>query len=81
VLKTLLIAFLVYILFKFIFELLIPAAKVAGQVKKQMHSMKEQMESFQAQQQSSRPQTSQPKEEKKPDVAGEYIDFEEVSSK
>jgi hypothetical protein len=79
-LKTLLIAFLIYILFKFIFELLIPAAKVAGQVKKQMHSMKEQMESFEAQQQS-RPQTSQPKEEKKPDVAGDYIDFEEVSSK
>jgi predicted Holliday junction resolvase-like endonuclease len=80
-LKTLLIAFLVYILFKFIFELLIPAAKVAGQVKKQMNSMQEQMESFKAQQQQNRAQSTQPKEEKKPEAAGEYIDFEEVSSK
>jgi uncharacterized membrane protein (DUF106 family) len=80
-LKTLLIAFLVYILFKFIFELLIPAAKVAGQVKKQMSAMQEQMEGFKAQQQQNRGQSTQPKEEKKSEAAGEYIDFEEVSSK
>ena len=79
-LKTLLIAFLVYILFKFIFELLIPAAKVAGQVKKQMNTMQEQMESFKAQQQG-RAQATKPKEDKKPEAAGDYIDFEEVSSK
>ena len=79
-LKTLLISFLVYILFKFIFELLIPAAKVAGQVKKQMNAMQEQMEGFKAQQQS-QAETTKPKEEKKPEAAGEYIDFEEVSSK
>jgi uncharacterized protein YoxC len=79
-LKTLLIAFLVYILFKFIFELLIPAAKVAGQVKRQMNAMQEQMEGFKSQQQS-RTQATNPKEEKKPQATGEYIDFEEVSSK
>jgi hypothetical protein len=45
-----------------------------------MHNMKEQMESFQAQQQG-RAQATQPKEEKKPEATGEYIDFEEVTSK
>ena len=77
-LKTLLIVFLIYILFKFIFELILPAAKVAGQVKRQMHAMQERMESFEAQQSSRNPK---PKEEKKQETAGEYIDFEEVSSR
>ncbi len=80
-LKTLLIAFLVYILFKFIFELLIPAAKVAGQVKKQMSAMQEQMEGFKAQQQQNRAPSAKPNTEKKAHSAGDYIDFEEVSSK
>lgn len=80
-LKTLLIAFLVYILFKFIFDLIIPAAKVASQVKRQMNGMKEQMESFQAQQQQNRTQPTSPMTEKKSPAAGDYIDFEEISSK
>ncbi len=80
-LKTLLIAFLVYVLFKFIFELIIPAAKVASQVKRQMNGMKEQMESFQAQQQQNRTQTTPPKPEKKSPATGDYIDFEEIKTK
>jgi hypothetical protein len=81
-LKTLLIAFLVYVLFKFIFDLIIPAAKVASQVKRQMNGMKEQMENFQAlQQQQNRAQATSPKTEKKSPTAGDYIDFEEISSK
>ncbi|MFN5335076.1 MAG: hypothetical protein ACK5BV_07815 [Bacteroidota bacterium] len=79
--KSLLIAFLVYILFKFIFELIIPAAKVAGQVKKQMSAMQERMEGFEAQQQQNRAQSTKPKTEKKSHTTGDYIDFEEVSSK
>ena len=79
--KTLLIAFLVYVLFKFIFELIIPAAKVASQVKRQMNGMKEQMESFQAQQQRNSTQSPPPKPENKSSAAGDYIDFEEISSK
>lgn len=79
-LKTLLIAFLVYVLFKFIFDLIIPAAKVASQVKRQMNGMKEQMESFQAQQQQNRAQATSPKTEKKSPAAGDYIDFEEIKT-
>lgn len=78
--KTLLIIFLVYVLFKFIFQLLIPAAKVVGQVKKQMNAMQDRMEGFEAQQQQSS-QKTKVREEKKSTVGGEYIDFEEVSSK
>jgi hypothetical protein len=78
--KTFLIVFLIYILFKFIFDLIIPAAKVAGQVKKQMNAMQERMEGYEEHQRSRTQAASTPKEEKK-EVAGEYIDFEEVSSK
>ena len=77
--KTLLIIFLVYVLLKFIFQLIIPAARVVGQVKKQMNTMQERMEGFEAQQR--QPQDVKPKEDKKSGVAGEYIDFEEISSK
>lgn len=81
-LKTLLIAFLVYVLFKFIFDLIIPAAKVASQVKRQMNGMKEQMESFQSQQQQqNRTQTTPPKADNKTNTAGDYIDFEEIKTK
>ncbi len=80
-LKTLLIAFLVYVLFKFIFELIIPAAKVAGQVKKQMSAMQERMEGFEAQQQQNRTQTTSANTEKKAPAAGDYIDFEEIRTK
>lgn len=79
--KTLLIAFLVYVLFKIIFEMIVPAAKVAGQVKRQMNAMQERMEEFEAKQQHYTSQSAKPKEEKKQEGAGEYIDFEEVSSK
>jgi hypothetical protein len=77
--KTLLIIFLVYVLLKFIFQLIIPAARVVGQVKKQMNTMQERMEGFEAQQRP--PQEATPKEDKKSGLAGEYIDFEEISSK
>ena len=80
-LKTLLIAFLVYVLFKFIFDLIIPAAKMASQVKRQMNGVKEQMESFQAQQQQNRTQNAPHKPEKKSPAAGDYIDFEEIRTK
>ena len=78
--KTLLIIFLVYVLLKLIFGLVIPTVKVVGQVKRQMNNMKDQMESFQSQQQGWT-QESKPKNKKKSDIAGEYIDFEEVTSK
>lgn len=78
--KTLLIVFLIYILFKFIVDLIIPAAKVAGQVKKQMSSMQERMNEYEMRANQQSQSASKPREEKKP-AGGEYIDFEEVSSK
>jgi hypothetical protein len=80
-LKTLLIVFGVYLLFKFIFELILPAVKVAGQVKKQMSAMQDRMEGYEAQQQQNRAQSTATKTEKKPPAAGDYIDFEEIKTK
>jgi hypothetical protein len=46
-----------------------------------MNAMQEQMDNFQNRQQSQTQGSTKPKEEKKPEAPGEYIDFEEVSSK
>lgn len=68
--------FLVYLLYKLIFDFIVPLYRSAKRVKSQMNKMREKMEQHHA------TSTSQP--EKKPETPkeeeeeGEYIDYEEV---
>lgn len=70
-------SFLLYLLYKFIFELVIPVGKATSQVKDKIREMQEQQN---AQQQQYRQQTTQaqqtPTENKT--KGGDYIEFEEV---
>jgi heme exporter protein D len=76
--RYLLYAFLIYLAYRFIFHFIIPIYKTTKQVKKQfreMHSrMEDQMNQQQANQQTATPQP----ENKKQQVGGDYIDFEEL---
>lgn len=71
--------FIAWLLYKLVFDLLIPGYKVTKQVRRQMSDMQEHMrqqyESQQtASQQSSAPNPPPPKKVDK----GDYIDFEEI---
>jgi hypothetical protein len=74
--------FALYLLYKLIFDFIIPVAKTTRQVKKQFdavqHKMQQQQQHYQAQEQAgAKTATAKPTEAGK---AGDYIDFEEVKS-
>ena len=76
--KFILYGFLIYLLYKFIFELLIPVSKATSQVKDKLKEMQEQQAAQQRQfhqAQSAQTTASQPVSPKKDD---DYIEFEEV---
>ena len=76
--KLILYGILLYLLYKFVFELVIPVSKATLQVKSKLKEMQEQQNAQQRQyqQQQATPQP-QPKEATKR-TEGDYIDFEEV---
>ncbi len=78
--KILLWCFLIYMVYRFVFELVLPISKKVGEIKKTMASMQQQQpyqqtnSNFQqqhTQQQSAPNNTSTPKK-------ADYIDFEEI---
>ena len=69
--------FLLYLLYKFIFEFIIPVYQTTKQVKRKMYEMQENMKN-QQQAQSNRPQTTQNADSQKKNIDSEYIDYEEV---
>lgn len=73
-LKYIFYGLLIYFLYKFIFELVIPVGKATSQVKDKMREMQQmqqrQQEQFQQQQQQQQASTAPSK--------GDYIEFEEV---
>ena len=76
--KILLYGFLLYLLYKFIFELVIPVSKATVEVKQKLREMQEQQNAqqrqYQQQQQSYTPPPTAATRKKDDD----YIDFEEV---
>jgi len=72
--KLIIYAFLLYLLYKFIFELVIPVSKATSQVKDKIREMQEQQNARQQQSHAQQAQQTKTTETK----AGEYIDFEEV---
>ena len=72
--RILFYAFLVYLLYKLIFDFIIPVYKTTRQVKKGFREMQDRMqEHMQQQQQSPRSKSETPKTQ-----PGDYIDFEEL---
>lgn len=75
IVKFLFYAFLFYLAWKLVFNLVIPVYRTTKKVKRGFREMQQKMEEAQKQQQQqSRPQ---PIQEKKP-IDGDYIEFEEV---
>ena len=73
--KMIIYGFLIYLLYKFIFELVIPVSKVTSQVKDKIKEMQEQQN---AQQQYQNQQTRTQQTEVPKRKGDDYIDFEEV---
>lgn len=81
--KIILYGILLYLLYKFVFELVIPVGKATSQVKKTVQQMQEQQaeqqrqfQQYQQQQQQAAAQAQQARPN--PEKSADYIDFEEV---
>ncbi len=75
--KIIIYGFLIYLLYKFIFELVIPVGKATSQVKDKIREMQEQQNAQQQQYHQQTTQAQQPASENKA-KGGDYIEFEEV---
>lgn len=73
--KMILYGFLIYLLYKFIFELVVPISKATSQMKDKIQEMQQQQARQESQQQTPPPQQATPKADK---AASDYIEFEEV---
>jgi Sec-independent protein translocase protein TatA len=79
ILKLFFQLFVIYILYKFIFDFIIPVYKTTKQVKQKMSDMQQQMQQNQAAQQGNPYQNRQKAEETPKRAASEdYIDYEEI---
>ena len=80
--KMILYGFLIYLAYKFIFELVIPVSKATSQVKDNLRKMQEmqqaQQQQFQQQQRQAEAQAQQAAAKEAAAKSGDYIDFEEV---
>lgn len=74
--KIILYSLLLYLLYKFIFELVIPITKATSQVKDKLREMQEQQQMQQRQQQQAAEAQQTQAATKKKD--GDYIEYEEV---
>jgi len=74
--KIILYAFLFYLLYRFIVDLVIPVGKASKQVSQKMKEMQEAQQQQYRQQQEAQQREFRKTEEKKADQ--DYIDFEEV---
>lgn len=73
-LRILLIGLALYFLYKLVFQFIIPVVRTTRRVKRGFREMREKMEQHGA----AYGQQQQPGPEKKKDIPGDYIEFEEV---
>ena len=74
-LKLIIWGFVIYLIYKFVFELVLPVTKATSQMKDKLREMQQQQQAFQ-QQQTQHQQPSQP--ESSTTNKDDYIDFEEI---
>lgn len=70
--------FLLYMLYKLVFDFIIPVARTTKQVKKQFSEMSSKMQEQMNQQQANANTYRDNHSSEKKTVSGDYIDFEEV---
>lgn len=75
ILSFLFFAFIAYLLFRLVFDFVIPVYRTTKKVKQTFREMNERMN---AQNGASQPQQQQPSTDNQKSTLGEYIDFEEV---
>lgn len=73
--KLIFYGLVVYLIYKLVFELIIPVGKASSQMKEKLHQMQQQQQNFQQQQ--SGP-VAEPQKAAKPTSDKDYIEFEEV---
>jgi uncharacterized membrane protein (DUF106 family) len=73
--KILVYGFIIYIVYRFIFDFAIPVSKASSQVREKLQEMQRQQEEAARQQQA---QAQQRASSSKPSVGEDYIEFEEV---
>ena len=76
--KILLLGFFLYILYRFIFEFLLPVYKTTQKIKQGFRDMQDQGNQNMNNQQQTTHSSSPGKDQNKKETLGEYIDFEEV---
>jgi hypothetical protein len=76
--KIILWAFLIYIIYRFVFEFLIPVYKATQKIKKGFRDMQEKANENMNQQQPNTSATNDDPNQNKKETLGEYIDFEDV---
>lgn len=77
--KLIIYGILLYLLYKFVFELVIPVSKATSQVKDKLKEMQEQQMRQQQQAQAAQAQAAQAEQVKQTEKkGGDYIEFEEV---
>jgi hypothetical protein len=72
------IALAFYVVYKLVFDFVVPVYKTTTHVKQQFRNMHDNMQ--QQANASAKQQTKEPKKEKANTAIGEYIDFEEVKN-
>ena len=75
-LKVLLYIFLIYLVYQFVFNFLIPLYKTAQKLRNGFHKMNDRMNAATGQPQSA--QQARPNDDTPKEKVGEYIDFEEI---
>ena len=76
--KIILWAFLIYIIYRFVFEFLVPVYKATQKIKKGFRDMQEKVNENVNQQQQNASSTNSDTNQNKKETLGEYIDFEDV---
>lgn len=67
----------IYLLYKLIFDFIVPVYKASSQMRSKMNEMNQQQQQYYQQQQSAQTHTEKEKSDIKP-AKEDYIDFEEV---
>jgi Sec-independent protein translocase protein TatA len=74
---------IIYFLYKFIFGVVVPVSKAAGEMKSKIAQMQQQQDQYLKQQQQhfQQQQAKQHQTTTKTEIEGEYIDYEEIKTK
>ncbi len=70
--------FILYLLYKLVYNVIVPVSKATTTVRNHMHQMQEEQMRGQQSYQQQQPQRGAPKRQDSTTTDGEYIDYEEV---